>query len=245
MIYLSEQEVLFLKPRKVAGSSFELALSKYAGPNCILTPLSEEEVRLEKGFRGAQNYYKPLQRWNVIDVIKFAALRGRPQVFTGHDTAQIVKKHLGAGKFENAFKVSIVRNPFSVARSLFFWEHRDIDKDTRDIKKLFENWAISNPGKLKWNYDQYFLNGDLCIDFMIQYERFSSHLSELELKLPCVKGVASTMKEMDAKRGVTPSSDLKEFYSGMDDIVKLIEFLNGEIIDEFGYSLDEVSFQTP
>jgi hypothetical protein len=231
--------VLFLKPRKVAGSSFELALSKYAGPNCILTPLSEEGVRLENGYRGAQNFHKPLRQWSTKDIIKYAALRGRPKILTGHESAEIVKMHLGAEKFKNAFKVSIVRNPFSVARSLFFWEHRHLSKFTEGTKKNFNDWALREPQKLRWNYDQYFLNGDLCIDFMVQYEQLELQLQQLEATMPCFKDLAPTMGKMNAKRGVTPSINLRQFYSGMDTVVKLIELLNSEIIKNFGYSLDD------
>ena len=239
MIYLYDHEVIFLKPRKVAGSSFELVLSKYAGPNCIVTPLSEENIRYEKGYRTAQNHHKPLRDWKRRDFIKYIALQERPMALTGHESAETIKNYLGAETFEKAFKISIVRNPFSVVRSLFFWEHRNLVLCEKTIKNRLEEWAFSAPQKLRWNYDQYFLGKSLCVDFMIKYEQINNSLAELEYKKSFFTNLYSTMVTMNAKRGVTPPSTLRTFYSEIPDVVKLIELLNAEIIEKYDYSLDE------
>lgn len=54
MIFLRDINVLFLKPRKVGGTSFEIALSRYAGGGDIITPISEtdEITRRNLGYRG-------------------------------------------------------------------------------------------------------------------------------------------------------------------------------------------------
>ena len=42
MIVLHKQELIFLKTRKVAGTSFEIALSSFADETSIVTPISPE-----------------------------------------------------------------------------------------------------------------------------------------------------------------------------------------------------------
>ena len=43
MIYLRDHNLLFLKPRKVGGTSFEIALSTFAGPRDIVTPITPSD----------------------------------------------------------------------------------------------------------------------------------------------------------------------------------------------------------
>jgi hypothetical protein len=58
MIVCHERKIIFVKTKKVGGTSFEIALSKFCGPNCIITPITpaDEDLRKSLGFRGAQNY---------------------------------------------------------------------------------------------------------------------------------------------------------------------------------------------
>ena len=58
MIYSRLHNFLFIKGRKVAGTSVEVALSKICGPDDIITPMMpvDERERLKLGYRYAQNY---------------------------------------------------------------------------------------------------------------------------------------------------------------------------------------------
>ena len=58
MIFSKLHRFLFIKGRKVAGTSFEVALSKICGPDDILTPITpiDEQTRLSLQYRPAQNY---------------------------------------------------------------------------------------------------------------------------------------------------------------------------------------------
>ena len=41
MILLHKEKIIALKARKVGGTSFEIALSKYANSDSIITPIAE------------------------------------------------------------------------------------------------------------------------------------------------------------------------------------------------------------
>ncbi|WP_296763504.1 hypothetical protein [Sediminimonas sp.] len=58
MIYLAERKLLFVKPKKVAGTSVEIALSCNAGAGDIVTPLipGDEAVRHNAGGRFPVNW---------------------------------------------------------------------------------------------------------------------------------------------------------------------------------------------
>lgn len=58
MIVLHNHRIIALKARKVAGTSLEIALSKYASEKCIITPIAplDEDIRKKLGFRGPQNF---------------------------------------------------------------------------------------------------------------------------------------------------------------------------------------------
>jgi len=59
MIYSKQNDFLFIKGGKVAGTSVEMALSTVCGPEDIITPITpaDELERLRLGGRGAQKLF--------------------------------------------------------------------------------------------------------------------------------------------------------------------------------------------
>ena len=58
MIVSHQHKLIFIKPRKVAGTSFEIALAKFCSEGDIITPISrnDEEIRQRLGFIGPRNF---------------------------------------------------------------------------------------------------------------------------------------------------------------------------------------------
>jgi hypothetical protein len=56
MILSHEHKFIFLRTKKTAGTSIELALSELCGPDDIITPLTREDEARRTGRRGAQNW---------------------------------------------------------------------------------------------------------------------------------------------------------------------------------------------
>ena len=56
MILSHEHKFIFLRTKKTAGTSIELALSELCGPDDVITPLTREDEARRAGRRGAQNW---------------------------------------------------------------------------------------------------------------------------------------------------------------------------------------------
>ena len=125
MIFSKLHNFLFLKGRKVAGTSFEVALSKICGPEDIITPVSpvDERHRIDLGYRHAQNFgADPEKLKTYIDAVKTAAPHKFLQLNMPKGT---VKNHC---TFEEAWAlfgetlrgmrvIAITRNPYQTILS--------------------------------------------------------------------------------------------------------------------------------
>ena len=60
MIISHKHQFIFIKTKKTAGTSIEIALSQFCGEKDIITTISEEDeqIRQELNFSSAQNYMK-------------------------------------------------------------------------------------------------------------------------------------------------------------------------------------------
>lgn len=132
MIYLKRSKLIFLKSRKTAGSSFEIALSSFADADDIITPLGplggeDEALRKANGGQPPGNYRFSLSDYARITAPELVKSLGRPrehQKFNQHISARDVRRRLGANIFDNSMKVAIVRNPFDALVSRYFWYTR-------------------------------------------------------------------------------------------------------------------------
>ena len=110
MIISHKLKVIYIKLDKVAGSSFEIALSKYCEPGDTLTPiLPEGKIWKSMGYYcGAQNYK------HLREKAKFAA----------HIKAVSVKKLTPKDVWDNYLKIATIRCPYDAYISLYhFTKH--------------------------------------------------------------------------------------------------------------------------
>ena len=154
MIISHKHKFIFIKSRKTAGSSIQLALEKHCGPDdvvCTMGPHTHEELgtytpRNEKGFEG-------------------------------HDTASMVRSKVGKEIWQNYFTFVFVRNPFDRAVSQFWFDFRGRKRTTQTFKQYLRASATSKltkPYLGNWHFytDK---NNQIIVDFVGEYERLLYH----------------------------------------------------------------------
>lgn len=192
MIYLEKENLLFLKTRKTAGTSLEIALSMYAGANDIVTPVSvvDEILRRKAGGVFPQNWARtPEAEAAFRETVEDFAASGKEvappglmrwfkkqAVFFNHFGPDVVRPRLGADRFDRALKVTVCRHPYEqlVSQAFFQMRHGEADFSQtvdRILDKPSPNSAI------------YLLEGKPVIDFFIRYESLSEDIAALERRV--------------------------------------------------------------
>jgi hypothetical protein len=168
---------IFIKPIKAAGTSVECFLQ----PLCQGTSDAVLEFTAEKiTDQGIVGYRGPT--------------RGSSQYWNHMPAARI--KQLHPEWFAQFAKISIVRNPYQKAISLFLWlgplSHEQAINTALNRKQLLQNLFVlflksqSNISALLTDSPCLLLNGNLIIDHILRFESITSDLQTLvnSLRLP-------------------------------------------------------------
>lgn len=178
MIVCHKYKFIFLKTSKTAGSSIEMALSRFCGPEDIITPLSEEEdsLRVQQGGVAPQNYleyafrYKPSQIWKFIS-------RGKPfRRYYNHIPARKLKRRLGKEIWDNYYKFCVVRNPWDRVISQYYWRLREED-EPMSIDEFLDSRHINS--LIRKGIGVYTIDGKIAVDKICRYENLGQHLEEV------------------------------------------------------------------
>lgn len=202
MLYLAKQNMLFLKPKKVAGTSFEIALSVSASSQDIITPISLEDELIRIDLKGqlpinwsrqpelestyislVQQIHRLKKSGVVSDELKtkrvllkdLINIKGH-RLYYNHITPDEIKSNFGNEKFDNALKVTITRHPYEQLVSQAYWlsqgKHRKHIPLNEIIDELLLEPAPNTP---------YYFNGSqkLC-NVYVKMENFEIDVKKLE-----------------------------------------------------------------
>lgn len=196
MIISHRYRFIFLKTSKTAGTSIEIALSRFCGPDDVITPISEEDevIRREHGGVGPQNYQGSAWQRSPSDWWKW--LRGKPVArFYNHIPARKVKRRVPADVWNGYFKFCICRNPWDRVISQYFWRNRDLPKKQWPSMSEFLRTRPVESLQRK-GFKLYTLNGRVAVDRVCRYEDLAEELESVRqqiglpepLELPRAKG---------------------------------------------------------
>ncbi|MXG89770.1 hypothetical protein [Nocardioides flavescens] len=213
MILSHEHGFVFMKTRKTAGTSVEIALSRVCGPDDVITPVLEESLRAELGGRGPQNHTAPPLERKAFN----------------HMPVSMVRRMVGRARFESYLSFAIERNPWDAVVSLFHWAHR-------------EGGAPAGPGAFaayvaspavaefaEKNQRIYRLQGRVAVDRVLRYESLADELGALWTEL----GLPGSPDLPHAKAGVRPAGSYRELYD--DASRQRVAALFAAPIAELGY----------
>ena len=222
-----------MKTIKTAGTSIEISLSRFCGPDDIVTPISIKDEAIRKELGVYPQNYNNYSRFLRIDEYKakdfYALLRQlkRPKVttnFYNHISAKQIKYAIGSKVWNSYYKFCFVRNPWDRAISNYFWE-----KDKNGISSSFGEWLFSqNPN---WNWYIYTISNRVAVDFIGRYEDLDKDLAEVckKINIPYDNWLPSAKGNIRKDR-----SHYSQFLTP--DQAKYIEERCKDEIKLFGYS---------
>lgn len=206
MIVNHRYRFIFLKTKKTAGTSIEIALSRYCDANDIVTKIGhrDEPKRQALGYQGPVNHLEPFDgslrarfdRW----------LHGPKLQFRNHMPASEARDKLPPEIWNSYFKFCFERNPWDRAISAYFWENRS-RRDVPDFEGYLR--TLESQGNLS-NWPKYTIDGRIVVDKVFRYEELANSLDELVDHL----GLPGTLELPDAKREYRRNRrPYQEFYS--------------------------------
>ena len=176
MILSRAHRFIFIRTKKVAGTSVELFLSRFCGDDDIITPLRPEEEILRPDM-GPRNFRIPGYGKRTRARRILGQLLGKPAIgyggFYNHMPAKEIRRMIGEQAWNECFKFTIERNPWDRQVSLYNWHYR-----ARDPKPSFERF-IRSPlrRKISPNFDTYAIDDQVAVDYVCRYETLEADLA--------------------------------------------------------------------
>lgn len=153
MIISHKHKFIFMKTRKTAGTSIQVALSKICGPDDIITgTYMKSDGTLDESHSGGKN------------VDKF---------FTNHPHPPIAetKQFLGDEIWNSYVKFAFVRNPYEIQVSRYFWNKKGKNKNEECSIEGFKEWVkLGNMADFDLLHPYIIVNDSIEMDFIGRYE---------------------------------------------------------------------------
>jgi hypothetical protein len=206
---------IYTKTRKTAGTSVEAYFEPYCTAEKHWTLREGRDMAVSKagiiGFRGT--HVPPGTPWY------------------NHMPAAEVRSLLGSETWASYFKFCVVRNPFERLVSAFYFEQRPADR-TAAHADAFRAW-LSDGGGDRWlDRSAYTIDGDLCVDDVIRYERLAEGMERIcaRLGVPWEPARLPTLKS-----GFRPLEvPLAAYYDA--EAIERVARLHAFELEHFGYA---------
>lgn len=224
MIISHTYKFIFVKTRKVAGTSLEIALSKHLGPDDIVTHIAEDDWRKEKGYKTGRHYKKSLAEIRLYDVLQWGrsllkqlnrtlrfgvkfTLPARPRKYAPHMTAKDIRRAVGQDIWDSYFTFTIERNPWDMVVSYYyFWMKHNCEMP-------FEEFVKTGLSKNATNLPFYTDGDTVLVDKVIKYEAFETELAALSKDIGYPENLADIIKEIQAKSHIRKERDYRKLYT--------------------------------
>ena len=193
MIISHEHQFIFIKTRKVAGTSVELFLSQFCGEEDILTTMGPDE-KLREGWARATIGSRALGAgtgWFAVGGPFSAARQMAIGGFYPHIPANEIRRLLREETWNSYFKFTFERNPWDRQVSLYHFHYHD-----RETTPRFDRF-IRSPfhRKISSNFDTYAIGGKVAADYVCRYETLDDDLASVLKQL----GIHQAVKLSRAK----------------------------------------------
>ena len=228
MIISHKHKFIFLKTVKTAGTSIEIALSKYCGPDDIITPASPEDeiTRSELGYPGPQNCFSPIRKYDLQDIFKWIREGKKKLRFYNNMPAEKIKARIENDVWDSYYKFCFERNPWDRTISLYYWLNQSESRPT--ISKFINSEDILFLKKR--GYNTYTIDRKIVVDKICKFENIIEELETIRIQL----GIP---EKLDLPRAKSRFRKDKRSYRDIlneDDRDRIAELFRDEI-NLFGY----------
>jgi hypothetical protein len=193
MLYLKEPNLIFVKSRKTAGTSVEIALSMSAQTGDIVTRLALPDELLRQKLGGPFPFgwaEEEAQEYEYIAYIRELVETGQTDIsnqqlppkykkgrrFFNHMAPTDIVARIGLDAFEDAYTISMCRDPYEKLVSQAWFRAGNTGASFADMLEHF----LTKPDVT--NQPLYFLGDEMVIDHVIRYEHLHADLAELEVQ---------------------------------------------------------------
>ena len=180
MIISHRHKFVYVKTRKTASTSLEIALSQFCGPDDVITKIvpKDQALRASLGYPGPQNEFVRDGSGGAFELLN-------------HAPAAVARDLLGE-RFHDYFMFTIERNPFDRVISQYWWEVQGMAEPPpislfleRARPELLSNWHL------------YATDDQLLVDHVGHYESLDESLAFITERLEL--GHAITLPERKVK----------------------------------------------
>ena len=235
MTIVSHQyELIFLKPRKTAGTSIERALTGILGPEDWIATSTENEPLALRPFVTPNLTMRAFPAEQALKRL-LRRVGSKPMRLREHMPAEAVRALVGPDRWARYRKVSVVRDPWARLMSLWRWRARrdGIDVDFERFLAAIESGQREREkavGARRWsNLPFYAIDGQPVLDHVLRFENLAEDFSRMQRDV----GLADTgplphLKALDGRRE-DPAGSLTP------DQIERIGALCAQEIGWFGY----------
>jgi len=194
MIISHKYRFIFIKTNKTAGTSIEIALSKFCSEKDIITRISpeDEKIRQQLAYRGPQNHTLPFTNYSYNHWLK-SLCKMKWRKIDSHSSAYEIRKIIDEDIWNDYYKFCFERNPWDRVISLYYWYHK-----TRPLISFSDFLDSEIPQRLKKRgIENYTIDGKIVVDRVCLYENMEQELEAVcnqqlgipeKLVLPRAKG---------------------------------------------------------
>lgn len=228
MIISFKHRFIFLKTRKTAGTSIEIALSGICGADDVITPISkgDELTRKKLTGRSAMNYTIPFKHHTWKERLAYI-FHNNQQMYYNHMPASELLKRIPPPIWKEYFVFCFDRNPWDKVIAHYFHINRN------DRYKSFSDYLQSKRWEVLHGYKMHVIGNKSVADKVYKYEEVERSLDELSERLKLKKPLS--ISEICAKTGFRQDRrPYKEFLTESE--ASFIEKNFKEDIEFMGYS---------
>jgi len=230
-----KHQFIFIRPVKMAGTSLEIALSRFCGEDDIISVF---------GFAKSNRLRAHHYGYPVRDKIRTGATS---EEMDGHAPADKIMRLCGRHVFCRFLKIAVVRNPYDWVVSFYAWKNqrRLIGRSQEGVISDFRAWCLDTYRLDTYQAPRWRNRGQSTltrpydvVDFMIRFEHFEEDLTALSQRLGLQENIYDTFKKITEKSRVRPPwLTAQACFEGFPEGVEEIQRIHDVELETFGYDL--------